>query len=175
MNFLKRLDNALARFEGWLIILFLGLMVLFTFIQVCLRGLYTHGHFQWANSAMGALDWSEPLTRLLVLWLTFLGASLVTRDDRHIKIDLFGPILPIKWLPIRKLILDIACVIICAIMLKTSIAYVKMEMAYGGILFLKIPTWTAEIIIPAGFFLMLFRFFLRAVDQGLLLIRGTIN
>ena len=87
MGPLKWFDRHLARLEGWLIIIFLWLMVMFTFIQVCLRGLYTHGRFHWANSLMGRLDWSEPFVRLLVLWLTFLGASLITRETKHIKID----------------------------------------------------------------------------------------
>jgi len=47
MRTLERIDNALARLEGWLIIIFLGAMVVLTFVQVCLRGLYTHAHLQW--------------------------------------------------------------------------------------------------------------------------------
>ncbi|SPD75915.1 putative Tripartite ATP-independent periplasmic transporter DctQ component [uncultured Desulfobacterium sp.] len=166
MTFLKRLDKLLARIEGWLIALFFGLMVVFTFIQVCLRGLYTHGHIQWANSVMGMLDWSEPFTRLLVLWLTFLGASLVTGENRHIKIDLISAVLPAKWLPLLELIMAIACVIISAIMLKVSMSYVRMDMSYGGTMFDNIPAWPFETIIPFGFSLIMFRFFIRAVDQG---------
>jgi C4-dicarboxylate transporter, DctQ subunit len=174
MTFLKWLDKILARIEGWLIVLFLGLMVVFTFIRVCLRGLYTHGHIQWANSAMGTLDWSEPFTRLLVLWLTFLGASLITREDKHIKIDIIGQILPAKWLPLRELIMAIVCVIISAIMIRVSIAYVRMEMSYGGTIFINVPAWPCEMIIPAGFSLIMFRFFLRAIDQGQKLIRARL-
>jgi len=172
MNALKWFDNILARFEGWLIIVFLWMMVVFTFIQVCLRGLYTHGHFQWANSLMGTLDWSEPFVRLLVLWLTFLGASLVTRENRHIKIDLFSSFLPQKWLSAREFILSMVCVLISAIMLKVCIDYVKMEMEFGGTLFRNFPVWIGELIIPAGFALILFRFLLRGVDQGLEIFRG---
>jgi len=166
MNALKWFDNILARFEGWLIIVFLWMMVVFTFIQVCLRGLYTHGHF------MGTLDWSEPFVRLLVLWLTFLGASLVTRENRHIKIDLFSSFLPQKWLSAREFILSMVCVLISAIMLKVCIDYVKMEMEFGGTLFRNFPVWIGELIIPAGFALILFRFLLRGVDQGLEIFRG---
>ncbi len=167
MTALKWLDKILARVEGWLIIIFLWLMVIFTFIQVCLRGIYTHGHLQWANSLMGYLDWSEPFVRLLVLWLTFLGASLVTGENKHIKIDLVSSFLPAKWLPVRELFLSIACVMISAIMLKVCINYVKMEMQFDGRLFLHLPAWIGELIIPAGFALILFRFLLRTFDQGI--------
>ena len=172
MIFLKWVDNTLARIEGWLIIAFLWSMVLFTFIQVCLRGLYTHGHLQWANSLMGHLDWSEPFVRLLVLWLTFLGASLVTREDKHIKIDLFSSLLPAKLLPLRAFILSIVCIIISALMMKVSVGYIKMEMEFGGTIFANFPAWIGELIIPAGFALILFRFLLRAMDQGIEIARN---
>jgi TRAP-type C4-dicarboxylate transport system permease small subunit len=172
MNALKWFDNVIARVEGWLIVTFLWCMVILTFAQVCLRALYTHGHFQWANSLMGNLDWSEPFVRLLVLWLTFLGASLVTRENRHIKIDLFATVFPQNWLSVREFVLSIACMIISAIMLKVSIDYVKIELEFGGTLFLGLPAWIGELIIPAGFALIFFRFSLRGIDQGFEIIRG---
>ncbi len=172
MNPLKWLDNIIARIEGWLIITFLWLMVIFTFIQVCLRALYSHGHFQWANALMGQLDWSEPFVRLLVLWLTFLGASLVTRENKHIKIDLLSTLLPSRLLHIRELIMSMVCVIISGIMIKVCVDYVKMEMEFGGTLFDHCPSWIGELIIPAGFALILFRFLLRAIDQGIEIVRS---
>ena len=172
MKILKLAERTLARLEGWLIVAFLSIMVVLTFIQVCLRGLFTHGHFQWANALMGQLDWSEPFVRLLVLWLTFLGASLLTQENKHIKIDLLSAILPPKWLPVRELILSLVCVFISAIMLKACTDYIKMEMEFGESMFLQIPNWVGQLILPAGFALILFRFLLRTIDQGLEIARG---
>ena len=163
MSFLIKIDNILARIEGWLIILFLSLMVAFTFMQVCLRALFTHGHLHWANMLMGQTDWSEPLVRLLVLWVTFLGASLVTRENRHIRIDLLGSFLPEKWLHLRELILSGACLLICGIMVKVSIEYIKVEREFSGTMFSSIPTWVGELIIPAGFLLIFFHFMVRVL------------
>jgi len=166
MKVLKWIDKHLVSLERWVIISFLSLMVIFTFIQVCLRGLYTHGHVQWANELMGRIDWSEPLVRLLVLWLTFLGASLITGENKHIKIDLFSTLLPKKWRPVREFILSIVCVIISAAMLFVCAGYVKIEMQFGGTLFLSLPSWIGELILPVGFALILFRFFLKTVENG---------
>jgi len=166
MKVLKWIDKRLVSLERWVIISFLSLMVIFTFIQVCLRGLYTHGHVQWANELMGRIDWSEPLVRLLVLWLTFLGASLITGENKHIKIDLFSTLLPKKWRPVREFILSIVCVIISATMLFVCAGYVKIEMQFGGTLFLSLPSWIGELILPVGFALILFRFFLKTVENG---------
>jgi TRAP-type C4-dicarboxylate transport system permease small subunit len=87
MPILNTIDRGLASLEKWLIVLFLSLMLLFSFVQVLLRGLYTHAHLQWANDWMAQIAWSEPFARLLVLWLAFLGASLLAGGGKHIKID----------------------------------------------------------------------------------------
>jgi len=169
---LRWIDRVIARVEGWLIILFLGLMVSLTFIQVMLRGLFTHAHIQWANTIMGHVDWTEPMVRLFVLWLTFLGASLLTGENKHIKIDLMSTLLPKRWQPYRELILSIFCVIIMAFMVKASLGYIKLEMEFGGELFLAIPTWVGQLILPVGFSLILFRFFLQGIDQAKVLFKG---
>lgn len=175
MKILKWFDNALARLEGLFIVIFLSLMVILTFIQVCLRAIYTHTHLQWANTLMGHLDWSEPFVRLLVLWLAFLGASLVTGENKHIKIDLFSTLFPRKWQRARELTLSVVCVLISAIMLKVCTDYVAMEMEFGGSIFLRLPNWVGQLILPVGFALILFRFLLRAIDQGLEIVRGIIK
>jgi C4-dicarboxylate transporter DctQ subunit len=151
MKLLRFIDNALARVEGWLIVIFLGLMVASTLVQ----------------------DWAEPFARLLVLWLTFLGASLVTGEGKHIKIDLLSSLLPRKSLPFRELVLSIVSALICALLLVASWDYVTLEMSFGGHLFLKIPTWVGQLILPAGFSMILFRFLLRGLEQLLEIFRGA--
>ncbi len=173
MKALRQIDSVLARVEGWLIIVLLWAMLGLTFIQVCLRALYTHGHLQWANTVMGHMDWSEPFVRLLVLWLTFLGASLLTQDNKHIKIDLFSSLLPERWLPFREFFLSLASALVCAIMVKVCAGYVALEMDFGARMFLQIPSWVGQLILPGGFSLLLLRFLLRAVHQGVEVFTGT--
>jgi len=170
---LRFIDRVVATIEGWLIIISLSIMVIFTFLLVILRALYTHAHIHWANTILGYVDWTDPMVRLLVLWITFLGASLITKDNKHIKIDIMSAILPPKWMPVRELILSLACIIIAVLMTKASIGYVKIEMNFGGYIFLKLPVWIGQLIIPIGFSLLLFRFVLRGVEQILDIFRST--
>lgn len=172
MNILRTFDKTLARLEGWLLLAFLGLMFILTSVQVILRSLSIYAQVHWANSLMGQIDWAEPAARLAVLWITFLGASLVTRDSRHIRIDLVSFILPGRPLPFRELLLSIASLIICGIMLKASLGYLSIEMASGARLFLSLPTWAAQLILPLGFGLLLFRFLLRGIEETLTLLQG---
>lgn len=170
MKRLRRVDRSLARVEGWFISVFLWLMVVFTFLQVCLRGIYTHGQMRWANVLMGYLDWSEPFVRLLVLWLSFLGASLLTGENKHIKIDLFSTILPERWQPLRDFLLSGVCVLISAIMVKVCVDYVHLEMEFGGRLFLNLPSWIGQLILPIGFAVILFRFSISTIENFLKMI-----
>jgi TRAP-type C4-dicarboxylate transport system permease small subunit len=172
MTFLKSIDRLFARIEGWFIILFLWVMVILTFLQVFLRSLYTHANLEWANTLMGYMDWSEPLVRLLVLWVSFLGASLLTQENKHIKIDLFSTLLPARWLPLREFILSLVCTFIAAVMCWVCIRYLRVEMDFGGQLFATLPNWVGQLILPVGFGVILFRFSLRALDQGLRMRRG---
>ncbi|MFC1823732.1 TRAP transporter small permease [Thermodesulfobacteriota bacterium] len=173
MKLLGIVDRAIAKLEGWLVVIFLTLMIALTFFQVILRALYTHAHLQWANTLLGQVDWAEPFVRLLVLWVTFLGASLLTGDNKHIKIDLMSSLLPTKWQPWRDIILSFGSILILGIALKASLNYIHLEMEFAGKLFLNIPTWMGQLILPMGFAVILFRFCLRAIDQAIILSRRT--
>ena len=167
MKHLARIDKAIARFEGWLLIIFLSLMVSLTSLQVILRSIYIHAHLGWANDLMGALDWSELFVRLLVLWVSFLGASLVTRENKHIKIDLLTHLMPATWSPYRELLLSVSGAVVSAFMIRASLFYIHTEMSFGGSVFLNVPTWVGQMIMPAGFSLICFRFLLRAMTSAL--------
>ena len=171
MNILQRMDRILARLEGWLLIFFLTVMVTMTFLQVVLRALFIYAHMYWANTFMGQIDWAEPLVRLLVLWVSLLGASLVTGKNKHIKIDLMSDLLPVHLLPYRELLLSIACALVTGLMLRASITYVRMEATFGAQIFTGLPNWVGQLILPIGFAVILFRFSLRAIGEAVTIYR----
>ena len=165
INKLNFINNLLGQIEKWLVIASFSFMVVFSFLNVVLRALYTKFDIQFANSLLNNLDWSEPFARLMVLWITFLGASLLTRDNRHIRIDLMGYLLTPFFMKIRETILSAACTVICAFMLYASIGYMHMEMQYGTSTFMGVSAWKWQLIIPLGFGIMLFRFALNMLKE----------
>jgi TRAP-type C4-dicarboxylate transport system permease small subunit len=58
-------------------------------------------------------------------------------------------------------------------MLKASLFYVGTEMTFGGNLFLNVPNWIGQLILPAGFLLMCFRFLVRGLSSALGILRRT--
>jgi len=104
--------------------------------------------------------------------VAFLGASLVTGENKHIKIDMMSELLPSRWLAYREIIVSAACIVVTALMVQASLGYVRMEWFFGARIFLGMPSWIGQIIMPAGFLLILFRFSLRGLTQALTLFGG---
>jgi TRAP-type C4-dicarboxylate transport system permease small subunit len=63
------------------------------------------------------LPWPEEVTTNMLVWITFLGGSIVTRREEHIKVSYFVEFLPKRILGWLFLLLDIliACFLIAII------------------------------------------------------------
>lgn len=155
----QHLDSRLAYIENGLIILILGLMVLLSFLQVLLRNFFDTG-----------ILWGDIFLRHLVLWVGFIGASLATREEKHINIDLLTRIISKKLVPYAKMAIDIVSIIVCLILAAAGLKFLYFEIEANTILFKNVPTWYLQIIIPIGFLLIAFRFFIKVVEQILNLV-----
>jgi TRAP-type C4-dicarboxylate transport system permease small subunit len=160
-------SEKIARLEGFLVIASLWCMVVFTFFHVCLRGLYTKAGFIWANNILGSIAWSEDMVRMLVLWLSLIGASLLAKEGKHIRIDLFSNVSSPVFILLRNLVLAVASCLGCMIMTIVSISYLRLEISFGATMFLSLPSWLGQSIIPIAFSLMAFRYAIAVLSEGL--------
>ena len=85
---LIKLDNTLARCEGWALISFVVVMTIVVLLQVIYRYLL-----------MQPLHWSEELARYLFVWISILGAALSVHRRGHFGMDFFFKMLPLRWRP----------------------------------------------------------------------------
>jgi len=152
MKILEKINGAFARFESWFLVLVVLVMVLLAFAQVLLRNLFDQSFL-----------WGDAFLRHLVLWVGFVGASLATRDEKHINIDVFGRLLKGRAQVVAKIITQIASVVVCYFLADASYTFVMDERMYGSTLFDDIPSWYFQVIIPIGFALMGLRFLLLAL------------
>ena len=72
-----------AAIENGLLAALLGFLVVFSFVQIVLRNVFSIG-----------VSWGDGLTRVVVLWLALLGALAASRDGRHIRMTALT-----QWLP----------------------------------------------------------------------------
>ena len=146
----QKWDDNLGRIEKFFIAGMLGVMILMAFLQIVLRNIFSSG-----------ISWGDPLVRYLVLWVGFIGASLATKESKHITIEVFS-----RWLSDRgnqylKAISNLISALVCSLLVFAGGTFVLNEAQMGGTTFLQIPVWVPQIIIPVTFAFMTLRFSLR--------------
>lgn len=95
MKALIRLDRVWARFEMALIVVVLLSMVFVASFSALARNL-TRFDVQWASQILMDMEWADYFLRTGTMWLAFLGASLAAHHRKHIGIDLFTRLAPLK-------------------------------------------------------------------------------
>ncbi|MDD2206374.1 MAG: TRAP transporter small permease [Aminobacterium sp.] len=85
MILLKKLLNGLNRIVEYAVSLLLIVMVVVVFLQVIFR-------FVLHSS----LPWSEELSRYILVWISFLGASIGVKRGAHIGVEVVVNMLPPK-------------------------------------------------------------------------------
>lgn len=154
MEFVKKIDDWLAKIEAGCVILILSLMIVFSFGQMILRNLFNTG-----------IPWADILLRQMVLWVGFLGASLATRDERHISIDILTPFLPSFWKSAIGTVVRIATAIACSFLTWAAWKFIAFEKVGGSTLFLNLPVWIFQTILPFSFAVIALRLLLRALRE----------
>ncbi|MCA9606879.1 MAG: TRAP transporter small permease [Myxococcales bacterium] len=95
LKHLERFDAGVARGESALATFFLVSMIAAASVQAICRNL-AGMEIDWATASLEYLTWVDPFLQKGTLWLAFLGASLATREGRHIGIDVLPRIAPKK-------------------------------------------------------------------------------
>jgi TRAP-type C4-dicarboxylate transport system permease small subunit len=152
MKILKFIDRTFSRVEGWLLILLLTVMIVLAFGQVILRNIFNSGFM-----------WGEVVLRHLVLWIGFLGAALAASQERHINVDALTRFLTPRVKAVVAVLTDLFASVVCFLLYRASTTFLEFEIADKHTVVADIPSWYAQIIIPAGFLLLSFHFFVRLV------------
>lgn len=132
-----KLSEWLDHICGGICIFCVAAMVVLTGVQIACRLWFT------------ALAWSEELTRYLMVWATFLGASCVYRRMGHINVTIIRDLFP----PSCQKAMVVACHLLCAAFF---IAGVTFGLDYMGIqsrqlsAALRIPMRWMYLAIPVG-------------------------
>lgn len=148
-----RLDGIIAKLEQYLVASLLGFMILVAFAQIALRNVFATG-----------LSWADPLVRYLVLWVGFIGASIATKERRHINIDVLSQRVPGLGNTLVRAITDLFAGLMCGSLAFAALKFVRNEAQIGGTTLLGIPTWLLQLIIPLALGLMTLRYGLRSIQ-----------
>ena len=110
-NILAPVSAALDKLCSVLIVVMLGLMVIITGAQIICRIWFT------------ALTWSDEFTRYLLIWSTFLGASVVYRHSGHISVTIVQDAVPPRLSKILRVAVHVICFVLFTVLLYFSCTY----------------------------------------------------
>jgi TRAP-type C4-dicarboxylate transport system permease large subunit/TRAP-type C4-dicarboxylate transport system permease small subunit len=148
----ERIERALQAVEGGAIFVLMIVLVGMTFCQVVLRNLPGNPSAPWIDLA----------SRLLVLWVGLLGASLAMARKKHISIDIAGRLLPDRFLPWVKGGTGLLSLLVITALVHASLAFTHAKYATSSlplftieILDLEVFEWVFTDLVPPIFLIML--------------------
>jgi TRAP-type C4-dicarboxylate transport system permease small subunit len=104
------------------------------------------------------------LLRLLVLWTGLTGAAVASRDNRHIRIDLFSKLISTRLHLFVQVIVGLFTTSVCAIIAWHGASWVWMDYSDRLTAFQDTPAWMLEVIIPLAFGLIALRYLLHSIQ-----------
>jgi len=118
------------------------------------------------------LPWPEEVTTSLLVWITFLGGSIVTRREEHIKVTYFVEFLPKRVLIWIFLFLDILIIFfLTAILIGCVPVFQKLRLILLPATEISINWVFASV--PISAFMMLIYYVSSAWTQVQHILRGT--
>lgn len=149
---MSRLLATIRQIEIGLLVVILAAMIGLAGSQIILRNLFESG-----------ISWSDPVLRVLVLWVGMMGAMVATHYDKHIRIDLLSHYISAKWHHHIARLNSLFSSIVCGLLSWHSARFVYYEWQDGTELLSGIPAWLAEAILPIGFGFMALRFAIQII------------
>ncbi|MBF0238232.1 MAG: TRAP transporter small permease subunit [SAR324 cluster bacterium] len=160
-HWLFDLDRRIGYMEIVLLsIILIGTIVLYA-IQTVLRNAFSTGFL-----------WIDPLVQYSMLWITMLGGSIATLDQHHMSVDLTNKFLS----PVNRhrvaIVTSLLSAFVVWFMASAGMDFVRMMQDSNAVEshFLPIPQSISRMIIPLGFYMMMLRFVLRALEHALILL-----
>ncbi|MZG29615.1 MAG: TRAP transporter small permease [Nitrospinae bacterium] len=153
MHIIKNIDQFLEKIEGALIVLILSLTILLSFGQMLSRNFFDMG-----------IVWGDTLLRQWVLWLGFLGASIAVRHDKHISIELLSNLPNLFLDRTLKAFTRFSAGIISGFLTWSAWSFMLFEKDAESILFLNIPVWIFQAILPYSFLVIAIRFIISGFE-----------
>ena len=138
----------LNNIEEFIIVPLVAVMIAVVILQVIFRFILK-----------GSLSWSEELARYLMVWVTFVGASIGVKRGAHIGVEALVIVLPKKTQIIIKYLGIILVVVFCIVVFSASLGILRNQIVNRQVSpAMRIPMWWAYAAIPVGTFFMGIRF-----------------
>lgn len=111
------------------------------------------------------MAWTEEIGRLLLLWLGFVGAGFITREEKHFVIDVFTKRMRARVLLFWRLFSDILINAFLIILVWETIPIIidQMDQIASGAV--EIPLGLFSLSLLAGIIIMLFYAIMNSIEH----------
>ena len=148
---IKRLHRA----EDALLVFLLSSMIFIAALQILLRNFFDAG-----------IVWADPLLRVGVLWLGMIGATVATRNNKHIRIDLLSKFFDRNTHRLIQSVVGQISAWTCLVIAWFGMHWIRLDYEDGFTAFAGIPAWILEIVVPLSFALIGVRYFIMSCGWG---------
>ena len=106
--------------------------------------------------------WSVELSSVLLMYVGFFGASMATRDGRHIQVDAIRKKLTPRQLPLYNAVCGAVTILFCGLLLVLALQYVIDQIGHAGVLQASgLPEFLVSLPIALSLSVMVGRFAVR--------------
>jgi TRAP-type C4-dicarboxylate transport system permease small subunit len=158
---LEKLNDGVARVEGFFLCFFLAAMVLLAFLQVVMRNFFNSG-----------IPWADSVVRTLVLWVGFLGAVQATKLDQLLTVEVLTKFMPERMRHAVSIIVKLFAGVVCIYLFEASLRFIGDERGTGEKFIHLFPFWWTFIIIPFTFIMIPFHFLFSIINDFRYLVKG---
>jgi C4-dicarboxylate transporter DctQ subunit len=156
LTVLKKFEKLLVGCETYVMVASMTIFAFCVVIDVIMRKLF-------GNS----LEFMQELGKYLMVWATFIGASLGTKTGEHPSMSLVIDSVPKKIKALMTVLVDLICAGASAFAgwyaYQQLLLYQKMHTL--TVTLWRLPVWVFYIIVPLGFLIMTVRFLIRAYTE----------
>lgn len=148
------------RAEDMLLVVLLSAMILLAITQILLRNFLDSG-----------IVWIDPMLRVMVLWLGLTGATVATRKNKHIRIDLLSRLFERNTHRLIQAIVGQVSAWTCLLIAWYGFRWIHLDYQDGLTSFAGIPAWMLEVVIPVTFALIGLRYLVMSLRWAQLYFR----
>ena len=151
--YVKKIAWFYNHLEEYLLVVLLLIAVTVGFLQVIMRYVFNN-----------SLTWTEEFSRVLFIWMSWLGISYAQKKNEHIKITMLTDRLKGTTRKVVLVLADILAIAILATFMVEGVVVVQKVMAIGSHTpALSIPQWAIYLSVPISCGLMAVRIIADAV------------
>ncbi len=160
-GFLDKAEQFGLFVENASLLLVLAAMIVLAAAQIVMRNVLDIG-----------VSWGDEALRLMVLWITMLGAAAATRERRHIVIDVLSRSLPGGLQVWAAFIVDSFSAGVAGVLAWYAAVFVGDSKQYGDLLLNDLPAWPFQLILPVAFTIIAYRYVLWSLRHLRDIVRG---